>query len=149
MVDTDNALIPVADLLCFSVYSTSHAFNRIYKPMLDELGLTYPQYLVLVALWEQDDRTVGDLGRTLQLESNTLTPLLKRLETAGHVVRRRDLNDERQVRVSLTESGRTMKSRATEIPVCILDSIGVDLEELQDLQHRITALRDRLNQTDA
>src|SRR5438874_8124185 len=90
-----------SDFLCFAVYSASHAFNRVYKPLLDELGLTYPQYLVMVLLWEQDDQTVGSLGEKLFLESSTLTPLLKRLEALGQVKRNRDQVDERQVRVRL------------------------------------------------
>ena len=98
----DDAL-RLGEFLCFAVYSASHAFNRVYKPLLDELGLTYPQYLVMVLLWEQDDQTVGSLGEKLFLESSTLTPLLKRLEALGYVKRTRDPVDERQVRVRLTD----------------------------------------------
>src|SRR5271156_2132964 len=98
--------ISLDDFLCFAIYSTNLAVNRLNKPVLDELGLTYPQYIVLVALCEQDDQTVGGLGDKLFLDSSTLTPLLKRLETMGHLTRQRDPEDERQVRVRLTPQGR-------------------------------------------
>ena len=103
---SDAACMPVLDVddhLCFAIYSAGHAFNRIYKPLLGELGLTYPQYLVMVALWAKDDQTVGSLGEKLLLESSTLTPLLKRLEGIGYLTRTRDPADERQVRVRLTK----------------------------------------------
>jgi DNA-binding MarR family transcriptional regulator len=102
--------------LCFAVYSAGHAFNRVYKPMLEKLRLTYPQYIAMVLLWERDGQTVGELGRKLLLESNTLTPLLKRLETLGNVKRQRDPLDERQVRVNLTDAGRKLRQRASHIP---------------------------------
>src|SRR5258707_9190090 len=100
---TDKSLTsPVLeDLVCFAVYAAGHAFNRVYKPLLDELGLTYPQYLVMTALWGEDDQTVGALGGQLSLEYSTLTPLLKRLERLGMISRRRDPEDERQVRLRL------------------------------------------------
>jgi DNA-binding MarR family transcriptional regulator len=100
------------DFLCFAIYSTNLAVNRLNKPVLDELGLTYLQYIVLVALYEQDDQTVGGLGDKLFLDSSTLTPLLKRLETMGHVTRQRDPEDERQVRLRLTPQGRRVRERA-------------------------------------
>src|SRR5580692_12961818 len=100
------------EFLCFEVYSANHAFNRVYQPLLDKLRLTYPQYLVMVLLWERDDQTVGELGARLSLASNTLTPLLKRLGTLSHIKRSRDPADERQVRVQLTEGGRTLRARA-------------------------------------
>ncbi len=133
-----------ADLLCFAVYSAGHAFNRVYKPLLDHIGLTYPQYLVMLALWSKDNQTVGELGRSLSLESNTLTPLLKRLEAMGHVTRRRDPSDERQVRIALTERGRSLQQEATHIPQCIVEATGLPLSELQRLQSEVTALRDAL-----
>src|SRR5580692_6462121 len=103
------------EFLCFEVYSANHAFNRVYQPLLGKLRLTYPQYLVMVLLWERDGQTVGELGSRLSLASNTLTPLIKRLETLGHVKRSRDQADERQVRVRLTESGRTLRTKALHI----------------------------------
>src|SRR5258708_33918548 len=115
----DDAL-KLGQFLCFAVYSASHAVNRVYKPLLDELGLTYPQYLAMVLLWEEDDQTVGSLCERLLLESSTLTPVLKRLEALGHVRRTRDPVDERQVRVRLTEKGRALRDKARGIPDCIL-----------------------------
>ena len=103
------------DLLCFALYSTSHAMMRLYRPLLAPLGLTYPQYLVLVALWDRDGRSVGDLGEQVALESNTLTPLLKRMETAGLINRRRGAKDERVVTVHLTDAGRALKDKAAEV----------------------------------
>jgi MarR family transcriptional regulator, organic hydroperoxide resistance regulator len=114
----------VGELLCFAVYSAGHAFNRVYKPLLDALDLTYPQYLVMVALWSRDDRTVGDLGETLFLQSSTLTPLLKRLEGLGYVTRERDPADERQVRVRLTRAGTALRAKARDIPACISNGRG-------------------------
>jgi len=130
--------------LCFAIYSAGHAFNRVYKPLLDELGLTYPQYLVMTLLWEKDDQTVGSLGERLFLESSTLTPLLKRLEALGHVERRRDPSDERQVRVRLTKAGQTLREKALNIPRCVLEASGLKGEELRRLQSEITALRNTL-----
>jgi DNA-binding MarR family transcriptional regulator len=130
--------------LCFAVYSANHAFNRVYKPLLDELGLTYPQYLAMVLLWEQDNQTVGSLGEKLFLESSTLTPVLKRLEALGHVKRIRDAVDERQVRVRLTDRGRALRERAREIPGCILEASNLEIDELLRLQSDIVALRNAL-----
>jgi DNA-binding MarR family transcriptional regulator len=130
--------------LCFAIYSTSHAFNRIYQPLLEGLGLTYPQYIVMVLLWERDGQTVGDLGERLFLESNTVTPLLKRLESVGHVKRRRDPADERQVRIFLTDAGRKLRQRAANIPRCILDASGLDGGQAKRLLEEISALRKTL-----
>ncbi|TNC74879.1 MarR family winged helix-turn-helix transcriptional regulator [Rubellimicrobium roseum] len=134
----------LTDFICFAVYSANHAFGRVYKPLLDELGLTYPQYLVMVVLWAQDGQTVGAIGRRLFLESNTLTPLLKRLEALGHVSRRRAVDDERQVIVSLTDKGRALRGKAREVPPCILDAVGLDLATLGRLRDDLVALRHRL-----
>jgi DNA-binding MarR family transcriptional regulator len=127
--------------LCFAIYSTNHAFNRIYQPLLEALGLTYPQYIAMVLLWERDGQTVGELGQRLFLESNTVTPLLKRLEMLGHIKRRRDPADERQVRISLTEAGRELRQRAVNIPRCILDASGLDGGQAKRLLEEISALR--------
>ncbi|MCB8879825.1 MarR family transcriptional regulator [Acidisoma cellulosilytica] len=137
----------LSDFLCFAAYSTGHAFNRIYKPLLDRLGVTYPQYLVLVQLWAEDGQTVGALGGRLFLESNTLTPLIKRLEAMGLVIRRRDPADERQVRVSLTEQGRALETQALAVPGCIFAATGLTLDEIQRLTRDLTVLRDRLMAT--
>jgi MarR family transcriptional regulator, organic hydroperoxide resistance regulator len=145
MADPEPAPTATLDeFLCFAVYSANHAFNRVYKPLLDTLGLTYPQYLVLVALWAEDGQTVGGLGDRLFLESNTLTPLIKRLEALGHVSRRRDPADERQVRVRLTEQGRVLQGKAAGVPSSILAASGLSEEALQRLQAEIAALRERL-----
>jgi len=135
------------DFLCFTIYSASHAFNRVYKPLLDAVGLTYPQYLVLVTLWTKDGQTVGQLGEKLFLESNTLTPMLKRLEALGHVTRRRDAEDERQVRVHLTDQGRALRKQAREIPHHVLEACGLSAERLREMQGEIAALRERLRES--
>ncbi|MEL6177703.1 MAG: MarR family transcriptional regulator [Myxococcota bacterium] len=135
------------DLICFAVYTAEHAFNRVYKPLLRELGLTYPQYLVMIALWSEDDQTVGGLGKKLMLASSTLTPLLKRLEKQGHVARRRDTADERQVRVRLTEQGLALRERASSIPSCITEATGMSNERLAKLIAEITAVREHLLDT--
>lgn len=142
-MDAKTAL-PIAEMICFSLYSATHAMQHAYKPLLEALGLTYPQYLVLVALWGEDGQTVGQLGQALQLESNTLTPLLKRMEAQGLVVRARDARDERQVRVSLTDLGREMQGQAAGIPGCILERSGMTLAGLTALRDQVNALRDQL-----
>lgn len=144
MPDLPDGMPDLSDFLCFALYSTNHAFNRVYKPLLDPLGLTYPQYLVMVQLWAEDGQTVGALAGRLFLESSTLTPLLKRLEGQGLLGRTRDAADERQVRVSLTESGRQLQAQARAIPGCIFAATGFDLPRLQALTAEITALRGAL-----
>lgn len=144
-----SAGLKLDDFLCFAVYSANHAFNRLYKPLLDALGLTYPQYLVMVTLWEQDDRTVGEIGEQLFLESNTLTPLLKRLESAGLVSRRRDPADERQVRLLLTPEGRALRDKALTVPGCVLEATALSAEEGRRLTGEIAALRQALGKSTA
>jgi MarR family transcriptional regulator, organic hydroperoxide resistance regulator len=129
------------EFLCFEVYSANHAFNRVYQPLLERLHLTYPQYLVMVLLWERDGQTVGELGARLSLESNTLTPLLKRVETLGYIQRSRDPADERQVRVRLTERGRTLRAKALHIPGCILAASDLDARTVKQLMTGIATLR--------
>jgi len=140
---SDDAL-SLDNFLCFAIYSTGHAFNQFYRPLLDALGVTYPQYLVMVALWTANDQTVKALGEKLSLESSTLTPLLKRLEAAGYLTRARDPDDERQVRVRLTATGRALKSRARSIPACVGGALGLSNEQLKTLQADILSIRDRL-----
>ncbi len=135
---------PLDDMICFAVYSAGHAFNRVYRPLLDQLGLTYPQYLVMTALWTEDGRTVGELGRQLALESSTLTPILKRLEALGHVERRRSTVDERQVCVDLTVQGRAMEKQAAHIPDCIATATGMSAAALTKLCADIAAVRQAL-----
>src|SRR5882672_260927 len=137
------------DMLCFTVYSTAHAFNRVYKPLLDALALTYPQYLVMLGLWERDGVTVKEIGERLQLDSGTLTPLLKRLEAAGLVRRARDAADERQVRIGLTAQGRGLQAKATSVPRGILAAAGRSVDELQALKAELIRLRDSLNDAGA
>jgi len=130
--------------LCFALYSASLAMTKLYKPLLEELGLTYPQYLALLVLWEQDGLTVSDLGERLHLDSGTLTPLLKRLEAAGYVSRLRDVQDERRVLIRLTAAGRQLKKRATRIPGCILQATQCEVTEVRNLTQQVQILRDRL-----
>ncbi len=131
-------------MLCFALHSTAHAVHAAYVPLLDPLGLTYPQYLVLCALNDRDERTVGQIGTELRLESNTLTPLLKRMESQGWVTRSRDRKDERQVRIGLTEAGRALADRAADVPRAFADRTGLPLGDLADLRDILGALRDRL-----
>ena len=135
------------DFMCFSVYTAGHAFNRVYKPLLDPLKLTYPQYLVMIALWARDKRTVGDLSEALLLESNTLTPLLKRLEATGYVTRERNPDDERQVRIGLTKTGAALKAKARDVPACIGAATGMTMEDAQRLHAGIQALRKGLQKS--
>lgn len=135
----------LANQLCFAVYSTAHALNRVYKPVLDQLGLTYPQYLVMLVLWERDGVTVKEIGLQLHLDSGTLTPLLKRLEAAGLVHRSRDKADERQVQVSLTGAGAALRERAGVAPEQILCASGRSVDELHALKADLIRLRDRMN----
>src|SRR6516165_12610180 len=114
------AQLMLGNQLCFAIYSTAHAFNRVYKPLLDRLGLTYPQYLVMLALWERDGVPVKDIGERLFLDSGTLTPLLKRLEAAHLIKRTRSRADERQVLVALTSQGHALREKARAVPPAIL-----------------------------
>ncbi|MEY9881308.1 MarR family winged helix-turn-helix transcriptional regulator [Bradyrhizobium sp. USDA 329] len=131
--------------ICFAVYSAAHAFNRVYKPLLDRLGLTYPQYLVMLVLWERDDVPVKDIGEKLFLDSGTLTPLLKRLEAAHLVKRSRSREDERQVLIALTPQGYALKEKARAVPQSILAASDCSVSELVAMKDEIVALRNRLN----
>ncbi len=137
------------DFLCFAIYSANLAVNRLNKPVLDELGLTYLQYIVLVALYEQDDQTVGGLGDKLFLDSSTLTPLLKRLETMGHVTRQRDPQDERQVRVRLTPQGRRVRERALAFRSDLTKAMGLSVADFQHLREQLVKLRANLSNIEA
>lgn len=131
--------------LCFALYSASLAMTKLYKPLLEPLGLTYPQYLVMLVLWEGDGVTVSQLGERLALDSGTLTPLLKRLEAAGLVQRLRDSADERRVLLQLTREGRALKRRALAVPEAVACASGCELDELSRLTARLKALRDQLS----
>ncbi|WP_044564575.1 MarR family winged helix-turn-helix transcriptional regulator [Azospirillum sp. B4] len=137
-----NALL--RNQLCFSIYSAAHLFNRTYKPLLDRLGLTYPQYLVMLVLWSGDGLTVKDIGGQLDLDSGTLTPLLKRLEGAGLVSRQRDPRNERLVRVTLTGAGHALKDRLGEVQEAILCATGLSLDRLAALKVQVDDLRTAL-----
>jgi len=134
----------LANQLCFAVYSTAHAFNKAYKPLLDPLGLTYPQYLVMLILWDEDEVTVKELGHRLQLDSGTLTPLLKRLEANGLVTRRRSEADERRVVVALTEAGKALDAKAGDVPHTLFCSTGLTLDGLNRMREELLALRNEL-----
>jgi DNA-binding MarR family transcriptional regulator len=131
--------------ICFAIYSTAHAFNRVYKPLLDRLGLTYPQYLVMLVLWERDGVPVKDIGERLFLDSGTLTPLLKRLEAAGLIKRTRSTEDERQVLIALTSQGQALREKARTVPQAILATSACSITELSALKNELVALRDRLD----
>lgn len=120
--------------LCFALYAASRAAQNAYRPMLDELGLTYPQWVVLLALWEEDKQLVRELGEKLQLDSGTLSPLLKRMETAGLVARERRADDARQVTVRLTERGKKLEEKAPEVRACLVDTSHLTPEEMKTLR---------------
>jgi MarR family transcriptional regulator, organic hydroperoxide resistance regulator len=142
-LSTDEALL-LDNQLCFALYSASLAMTKLYKPLLDELGLTYPQYLVMLVLWEGDGLMVSELGQRLYLDSGTLTPLLKRLEAAGLVSRMRAAEDERRVHIHLTAAGRKLKARAARVPGCVLAASQCSIPELLQLTEQIRMLRERL-----
>lgn len=140
------AALRLDNQVCFALYSASLAMTKLYKPLLDDIGLTYPQYLVMLVLWEQDGITVSELGERLYLDSGTLTPLLKRLEASGHIRRTRDAQDERRVRIALTPQGRGLRDQAERIPHCVLESSQCTLPELVALTSQLKTLRERLSQ---
>ena len=136
--------LELGEFLCFAVYSASHAFNRVYQPLLKELELTYPQFIAMVVLWGQDDQTVGALGEKLFLQSNTLTPMLKRLEALGYIERSRDSADERQVRIHLTEAGRQLHLQASDVVRSVRDATGLEDKQMKELVRDVDALRGKL-----
>lgn len=138
----DRTLPSLSDFLCFAVYSANLAFGRAYKPILDELGITYTQWITIVALWDEDNQTVKGLGEKLFLESNTLTPILKRLEELGYLSRRRDPADERQVIVSLTEAGRRLRERGGQRD--LIAATGLEGEEFAAVRQAVARMRDNL-----
>jgi DNA-binding MarR family transcriptional regulator len=136
--------IPLENQLCFSLYATTIAINRAYKPMLDSLGITYPQYIVLSALWEEDGRTITAIADRLALEPSTITPLVKRLEAAGFVGRLRNPADERQVQVRLTAKGKAMRADTLCLADTLLERSGMTADQLIALNGRIQSLREAL-----
>jgi DNA-binding MarR family transcriptional regulator len=141
----DPGVKKLSEYLCFAIYSTNLALGRAYKPILEELGLTYTQYIVIIALWEEDEQTVTSLGEKLFLESNTLTPILKKLETMGYVRRRRDPADERQVRIGLTEAGHRLRQSA--LGKGVVTNTRLTPEQAQDLQQTLVQVRGSLLDT--
>lgn len=138
------AALRLDNQVCFALYSASLAMTKLYKPLLDDIGLTYPQYLVMLVLWEQDGLSVSALGERLFLDSGTLTPLLKRLEAAGLLQRLRDAEDERRVRITLSAAGRALRHAAERIPACVLAQSQCSLPELLALTAQLKTLRQHL-----
>ncbi len=130
--------------LCFALYAASRSVTGLYRPLLEPLGLTYPQYLVMLVLWEQDGITVRELGQRLQLDSGTLTPLLKRLQAAGLVNRQRRVADEREVEILLTEAGLALREPASGIPDCMAQCLKLSLDQVQDLRDQLKQLTRQL-----
>jgi DNA-binding MarR family transcriptional regulator len=145
--NADNFEIELDAQLCFAIYGAAHAFTRTYKPLLEPLGLTYPQYLVMITLWEEDDQPVKAIGDRLGLDSGTLSPLLKRLEQSGLVARNRDRDDERQVKILLTKKGTELKAKAAGVAGAIGKAVGCSFEEAVALRDELVALKQRLTKT--
>ncbi|MEL7529325.1 MAG: MarR family transcriptional regulator [Pseudomonadota bacterium] len=143
------ALLPLDKYICFALYSANHAMHSVYKDLLKDVGLTYPQFLAMTVLWEKNNVPVGAITSKLQLDTNTLTPLLKRLETMGLITRTRNTKDERQVILKLTRKGRALQKKTEEFSTCILSATGVSMEDVMDLQSRIMKLRDNLRTSGA
>lgn len=141
---TEDSMLHLDKQLCFAMYSASLAMTKMYKPLLADLGLTYPQYLVMLVLWEHDAMAVSEIGERLGLDSGTLTPLLKRLERLDLLGRERDSADERRVRIRLTPNGLALKFRARHIPACLLAASQCSLPELSALTEQIKMLRQQL-----
>ncbi|EKG36863.1 MarR family winged helix-turn-helix transcriptional regulator [Pseudomonas syringae] len=143
--DCDSLLLD--NQLCFALYSTSLMMTKVYKPLLQTLGLTYPQYLAMMVLWERDGLTVGDVSTRLLTDPGSLTPLLKRLEGEGFISRTRSKEDERVVLLHLTAQGRELQQKALTVPGCVLSSSGLTMEKLRDLQAQLLELREHLHQS--
>lgn len=140
---TQSKLNPEA-MLCFDIYALQQAFSRVYRPLLSPLGLTYPQYLVLVVLWENAPLSVGQIGGRLGLESSTLTPLIKRLQQSGLATRVRDSGDERRVMVNLTAEGKALEARARDVPACVEAATGLDSDGIAWLRGELATLREAI-----
>jgi len=138
---SEASALKLDEFLCFSVYSANLAFNRVYQPLLRELNLTYLQFIAMIVLWAENDLTVGELGARLYLQSNTLTPMLKRLESLDYVERRRDEFDERQVRISLTAKGHKAQAKASEIFCCVREATGLGPKQMTQLLRHMRDLR--------
>jgi len=145
MSQMEEEYLKLDNQLCFSLYAASRAISRMYRPLLDELGLTYPQYLVLLVLWERSQSTVKELSETLDLDSGTLTPMLKRMETANLVERKRSTEDERIVVIRITDSGLALRERAVCIPQSLFASSSLPLAEITGLNNQIKKLMKHIN----
>ncbi|MNI00795.1 Organic hydroperoxide resistance transcriptional regulator [compost metagenome] len=143
---SDDEYLKLDNQLCFSLYACSRAISRMYRPLLDELGLTYPQYLVLLVLWEKSNSTVKELSELLDLDSGTLTPMLKRMEGAQLLLRQRSAEDERVVEVRITESGLALRDKAMCIPETLLGSVGMDIEGMVQLNRQIKTILSHVNE---
>ncbi|MEZ2126362.1 MULTISPECIES: MarR family winged helix-turn-helix transcriptional regulator [unclassified Sinorhizobium] len=139
-----NETARLADFMCFAIYSANLAYSRVYKPVLDQLGLTYPQYITIISLWEEDQQTVKGLSEKLFLEPSTMTPMLKRLEAMGYLRRTRDSEDERNVRISLTDAGRRLREKGFGFGEVTVKASGLTPEEFPKLQKAVTQLRENL-----
>jgi len=139
-------LLKLDKQLCFSVYVLHREIMQAYRPILNEIGLTYPQYITMMALWEKDDLTVNQLGEILQLDNGTLTPLLKRLESKSYLTRTRSKDDERVVKIQLTEKGYQLKEKASCIPMQILESLQLSVEDMQQLKSLSDKVVNKINQ---
>ena len=142
--ESSNEAVRFGDFMCFAVYSTNLAYSRVYKPVLEQLGLTYPQYITIICLWEEDNQTVKGLSEKLFVEPSTMTPMLKRLEAMGFVRRERDSKDERSVRVALTDAGRSVREKAFAYREVTAKAAGLSPEEFRILQKAIVRLRSNL-----
>src|SRR3954454_1832259 len=136
--------VALDDQLCFALYAASRAVTARYRPMLEAIGLTYPQYLVMMLLWEEDNQTVGQLGARLSLDSGTLSPLLKRLTTAGLVTRHRRVEDERSVAIALTDAGRALREKADAISQEIICALDFDRADFADLKAKLNLVTERV-----
>lgn len=146
MCVTDHPQLRLDVQLCFPLYAATRAVTRAYTDLLDESGLTYPQYLTMLALWEASEPlTVGELGKRLRLDSGTLTPLLKRLEAAGHVVRRRDTEDERRVHLEVTPQGRKLRDQVADVPIRLAEDMGLPLKDAKELRRLLRSLLENLD----
>jgi len=143
-VTTPPPSVALDDQLCFALYTASRAMTARYRPMLDEMGLTYPQLLVLMALWEQDDQTVRQLGDRLDLDSGTMSPMLKRLSAIGVVTRERDPHDERSVRIRLTDAGRALEISACSLSEMMIGVLGMDVQQFAQLKQQLELITERV-----
>jgi DNA-binding MarR family transcriptional regulator len=146
-MDNNHELLKLDNQLCFSLYACSRAISRMYRPLLDKIGLTYPQYLVMMVLWDKEESTVKELGELLDLDSGTLTPMLKRMEGAQLLQRQRSKQDERVVIVRLTETGRALQEQAICIPQALAKSSGMEFAEMFQLQQQLKRILEHVNQT--